>query len=82
MPANKTTKRVKHATGLVSYNYRGSIHTGKVIGVAKEGTKKSNTTLIIRPTVHFEGENPTIHRKADKVRKTNKPIRGHSHKIK
>lgn len=82
MPTKKKTKMVSHPKGLVSYDYRGSRHTGTVTGVAHEGTTKANTTLTIRPTVHFKGESATIHRKADKVRKATKAIKGHSHKEK
>lgn len=75
----KTTKKVSHPTGLVSYDYRGTRHTGTVTGVAKQGTTKANTTLTIRPSTHFKGESATIHRKADKVRKASKAIKSHSH---
>ena len=82
MASKMKKKKVSHPTGLVSYDYRGSRHTGTVIGVAKKGTTKATTTLSIRPSQHFKGESSTIHRKADKVRKATKAIKGHSHKEK
>lgn len=80
-----TKKTVKKKTSyfdrgeLVSYDYRGTRHTGTIAGVARPGTTKATTVLIIRPSQHFKGENATIHRHADKVRRASKPIYGHSH---
>lgn len=82
MATKMKNKKVSHPTGLVSYDYRGSRHTGTVTGVAKKGTTKATTVLNIRPSQHFKGESSTIHRKADKVRKATKAIKGHSHKEK
>ncbi len=53
----------------VSYNYRGSKHYGTIVGIHKQGDKSSNTSYSVRPHKHYQGEDATIHRMANKVRK-------------